>query len=237
MRFLERTTGRPLAQDRLKEVLALSDRASSLWSEISLARKTIPSPLGSKDVFSLMFPMVTLAGLSEAVGFYELIANEVKKRAALKIGDAPRENYRLIWDLFPPWHDLKLWKLFDDVGAVFVIDFYADAFSGSLADPDPFKALANKYLFNPSLQRGIGDKRAMIEQLSSDFQLDGAVFMSNRSCRYFSLGQLGLAAYIRDDLGLSVFSFEGDHMDPNRYDRENVEKQIQVFLEMLAHSK
>ncbi len=235
--FLEQTTGKLFSQDRLREVLALSDRASSLWSEISLARKTIPSPLGSKDVFSLMFPMVTLAGLPEAVAFYELIAGEVKRRVAQEIGDAPFEKYRLIWDLFPPWHDLKLWKLFDEAGAVFVIDFYADAFSGSLADPDPFKALANKYLFNPSLQRGIGDKRAMIKQLSSDFHLDGAVFMSNRSCRYFSLGQMGLATYIREHLGLSVFSFEGDHMDPNRYDRENVENKIQAFLEILAQSK
>ncbi len=237
MQFLERVSEENIDRDRLKEVLALSDRASGFWSEISLARKTIPSPLGSKDVFSLMFPMVTMAGLPEAVTFYELIAKEVKKRAALKIGDAPSENYRLIWDLFPPWHDLKLWKLFDEAGAVFVIDFYADAFSGSLDDSDPIMALANKYLFNPSLQRGIADKRDMIDQLISDFHLDGAVFMSNRSCRYFSLGQLGLAEHIRKHLDLSVFAFEGDHMDTDRYDRKNVEERILAFLEILAQAQ
>jgi benzoyl-CoA reductase/2-hydroxyglutaryl-CoA dehydratase subunit BcrC/BadD/HgdB len=235
--FIEEKAGNPISGTRLEEVMALSDQASLYWGEISESRQTIPSPLASNDVFSLMFPMVTLAGTEDAVTFFKMVAEEIRRRAA---GDAPhpgKERYRLIWDLFPPWHDMKLWKIFDEAGATFVIDFYADAFSGRLTKSDPYRSLADKYLFNPSLQRGIAAKRDLIEKVARDYHLDGAVFMSNRSCRYFSLGQLDLASHVRNELGLPVLFFEGDHMDPSHYSRESVERQVYPFLEGLSARK
>lgn len=237
IKFLEKHTGQLMGHEKLEEAIQLSDQASIFWTEISLSRMTRPSPLASRDVFSLMFPMVTLAGTPEAVTFYEDIAGEVRRRVANREHESSNERYRLIWDLFPPWHDMKLWNYFDDAGVVFVIDFYADAFSGRLNNPDPFQAINDKYLFNPSLQRGIEDKRKKIEKLVHDFHLDAAVFMSNRSCRYFSLGQFGLAAFMRDQLKLPVLSFEGDHMDPQRYLKETVVNNIKTFLELLSERK
>jgi benzoyl-CoA reductase/2-hydroxyglutaryl-CoA dehydratase subunit BcrC/BadD/HgdB len=87
------------------------------------------------------------------------------------------------------------------------------------------------------LQRGIEDKKKKIDKLVQDFHLDAAVFMSNRSCRYFSLGQFGLAAFMRDQLKLPVLSIEGDHMDPQRYVKESVVKNINTFLEVLSQRK
>jgi len=232
--FIRESTSLSISDTRLEEVMHLSDEASRHWRDISLSRRHIPSPLASKDVFSLMFPMVTLAGTQEAAAFYADVSAEIKRRLAAPQIDASGERCRLIWDLFPPWHDMGLWKLFDRAGAVFVVDFYADAFSGRLTRPDPYLSLADKYLYNPSLQRGILDKKSAITRLVREFHLDGAVFMSNRSCRYFSLGQLDLAAYIRDHLELPVLYFEGDHMDPAHYARSQIEEQIGAFLEILA---
>ncbi|MFH1350966.1 MAG: 2-hydroxyacyl-CoA dehydratase family protein [Pseudomonadota bacterium] len=234
IRFIEEKTGRQIKRDKLSEIMALSDQASLFWSEISLSRRAVPSPLGSKDVFSLMFPMVTLAGRPEAVTFYRDVSKEVKRRVALGKGEAKKENYRLIWDKFPPWHDMKLWNYFDEVGAVFVFDFYADAFSGRLKNSDPYMALVDKYLNNPTTQRGIEDLKKNVERIAKEFALDGAVFMSNRACRYFSLGQLDLSSYIRDELKLPVLIFEGDHMDPNQYSRENILEHIGTFLGLLS---
>ena len=181
--------------------------------------------------------MVTLAGKEEAVTFFKIVSEEIKRREAAKARDPEnkpiKERYRFIWDLFPPWHDMKLWKIFDDAGVVFVIDFYADAFSGRLTKSDPYLSLADKYLFNQSLQRGIVAKRDLVEKVAREYHLDGAVFMSNRACRYFSLGQLDLADYVRNELGLPVLFFEGDHMDPNHYTRGSVERLVYPFLEML----
>jgi len=235
--FIEKTTGRPVSQKKLEETIELSDQASVYWSEISESRKFVPSPLGSKDVFSLMFPMVTLAGKPEPVDFYKDLAKEVKRRVKLKVCGSDKETFRLIWDLFPPWHDMKLWNRFDEAGAVFVIDLYADAFSGRLTNPDIYFSLVEKYLNNTSLERGIEDKVNKFERLVKDFSLDGAVFMSNRSCRYFSLNQLDLMTFVRGRLELPVLFFEGDHMDPNRYHRETVLRQIEVFFEVLSQKR
>ncbi len=237
LEFIEKTTGRPVKQKKLEETLELSDQASAHWLEISESRRLVPSPLGSKDVFSLMFPMVTLAGKPEPVEFYKDLAKEIRRRVKLKVAGSDKETFRLIWDLFPPWHDMKLWNRFDDAGAVFVTDLYADAFSGRLTNPDIYLSLVEKYLNNTSLERGIEDKVNKFESLVKDFSLDGAVFMSNRSCRYFSLNQLDLMAFVRDRLELPVLFFEGDHMNPNRYDREIVLRQIEIFLEVLSQKR
>jgi benzoyl-CoA reductase/2-hydroxyglutaryl-CoA dehydratase subunit BcrC/BadD/HgdB len=179
--------------------------------------------------------MVTLAGTQEAVQFYKDVAGEVKRRVKLKMG--ANERHRLIWDLFPPWHDMKLWKEFDKEEAVFVIDFYADAFSGRLTDPDPYMSLVNKYLFNPTAQRGVAAKRKTIEKFVKEYSLDGAVFMSNRSCRYFSLGQLDIASHLRKNFNLPVLSFESDHMDEKKHDKNSAVSQIQTFLSILPNGK
>ncbi|MFC1823473.1 2-hydroxyacyl-CoA dehydratase subunit D [Thermodesulfobacteriota bacterium] len=234
--FIEERAGKSLSPDKLRETLDLSDQATLAWQTISLSRKNIPSLLASRDVFSLMHPMVNMAGRPEPVVFYEDIAGEVKRRLAHGVGDGKKEKYRLIWDLFPPWHDMKLLKMFDEAGAVFVIDLYADAFSGRLDNPDPYMALADKYLFIKSVQRGVADKRKAFERLFREYKLDGAVFMSNRSCRYMSLNQLDLATFIRDRLKKPVLFFEGDHMDPNRHPKETIAKQVQIFLELLSRT-
>ncbi len=231
--FMEEQTGCTLHADQLGNTLDYSDKAAMAWQDISLSRKNIPSLLESRDVFSLMNPMVNLAGTPEATSFYEHIAQEVRRRLASGDGKEKTEKYRLIWDLFPPWHDLKLLEMFDEAGAVFVIDLYADSFSGRLNNPDPYKALADKYLFHESIQRGVADKRRIFEHLFREYNLDGAVFMSNRSCRYESLNQLDLASYVREHLKKPALLFEGDHMDPTRYSRETIVTQIQTFLDIL----
>ena len=178
--------------------------------------------------------MVTLAGRPEAVSFYRDLAKELKRRVALGEGESKNERFRLMYDKFPPWHDMKMWNHFDEAGAVFVVDFYCDAFSGRLSNPDPNMALVKKSLYNPDLQIGIEGYRKRIENNVRDYSVDGAVFMSNKSCRYFSLGQFDLASYIRNDLGIPVLVFDGDHMDSDRHSKEMIFNQIELFLEMLS---
>ncbi len=237
VKFMEEQTGRVMNPNHLRRALDYSDKAALAWQDISLSRKNIPSLLESRDVFSLMNPMVNLAGMPEATSFYEYIAQEVRRRLAAGDGKEKKEKYRLIWDLFPPWHDLKLLEVFDEAGAVFVIDLYADSFSGPLNNPDPYMALAEKYLFHESIQRGVADKRRIFEKLFREYKLDGAVFMSNRSCRYESLNQLDLASYVREHLKKPALLFEGDHMDPNHYSRETIVTQVQTFLHILNQKK
>jgi len=102
---------------------------------------------------------------------------------------------------------MKLWKIFDEAGAVFVIDFYADAFSGRLTRKDPYCPW-RQVLVQPSLQRGISDKRDLIERVAAS-----TIWMAPSSCPIDPVGilsgQLDLASFVRNELGLPVLFFEG----------------------------
>ena len=154
---LAECTGKKFDIDRLREVVVLSDRASELWDDIDDMRAAVPSPVTQIDVFTCLFALVTLKGTREAVGFYEQLCAEVRERVDNGVGAVPNERYRLIWDLFPVYHNMRLLNYFAEFGAAFVTDLYGNAFSGRLDSSDPFNSLAERYLsfFMRSASRGI----------------------------------------------------------------------------------
>ncbi len=224
-------TGHAFDMDRLKEVVAISDRTSELWYEFSRLRGQVPTPVGAIDVFTMMFPLVTLCGKPEAVAFYEELVDEVSRRVDRGIGVVPQEKVRLMWDIFPIWYNLKLFLHFESRGAVFVTDLYADAFAGRLDATKPLESLAERYL-NDFLRSGVKTKFEIYRKRAVDYKVQGAVFHSNRCCRYFTMGQLDVAQLLRDDLNLPCLFLDADMADPRVYDDARVKARIDAFLEM-----
>jgi benzoyl-CoA reductase/2-hydroxyglutaryl-CoA dehydratase subunit BcrC/BadD/HgdB len=234
IRFLEEQTKRKLDFDHFKEIIDYSDKASELWNKISTSRKNVPSPVTTHSIFSGMFPMVTLAGKPEAVDFYRLWWSEVKEAVDNKQGGIPNEKYRLLWDIFPLWHDLKVFTRFEQAGAVFVADLYADSFSQRLDPSDPFNSLTDKYLCHLEHIEGASKRMARYRQMVEEYKINGAVFHSNRVCRYESMGQLLVQKFLKDELHLPVLMFESDHVDPTKHSKSLLDQKIDMFLEMLA---
>jgi len=232
--FIENQTKKKIAADRLEETLDLSDQSAIWWSKISNSRKSIPSPLGPRDIFTLMFPTVTLSGTKKAVEFYKIAWDEIKERVDNRVAGVPDEKYRLIWDLFPLWHNLRLFGYFEDAGGVFVADLYGDSFSARVDPKDPFNGLVPKYFRNPGLQDGVQSKVKRFKKFIEEFHIDGVVFHSNRPCRYFSMGQLDVMHTLREELDIPCLLFESDHVDPRKYSDSSVENMIESFLEVLG---
>jgi benzoyl-CoA reductase/2-hydroxyglutaryl-CoA dehydratase subunit BcrC/BadD/HgdB len=228
---ISRHTGHPFDMDRLQEVVAISDRTSELWYEFSELRGRIPTPVGAIDVFTMMFPLVTLCGKPEAIGFYEELVDEVRQRVEKGIGVVPVERVRLMWDIFPIWYNLKLFMHFESRGAVFVTDLYADAFAGRLDPSRPFESLARRYL-NDFLRSGVRTRFEIYRKRAVDYKVQGAVFHSNRCCRYFTMGQLDVARLLRQDLNLPILFLDADMADPRVYDDARLRAKIDAFLEM-----
>lgn len=234
--LMEKHTGRKLDMTKLREVISLADRASLLWDEIDDLRKAVPTPIGQIDVFTCLFPLVTLRGMPEAVAFYEQLRDEVKERVNKGIGFVPDERFRLIWDLFPIYHDMKLLNYFAEFGAAFVTDLYGNAFSGRLNPSDPFGSLAERYLsfFNRSASWG---KAEMYKKRVRDYSVDGIVFHSNRCCRFCTAYQREVGHILKEELGLPSLMFEADMVDPRGFDAVDVKDRIQSFIEMLEARK
>ncbi|MFH1625461.1 MAG: 2-hydroxyacyl-CoA dehydratase family protein [Pseudomonadota bacterium] len=230
---LEDLTQRKLDMDRFKEVLDLSDETGRLWLEIADMRKAVPTPVAPADIFTTMFPVVTLSGKEETVEYYKELRDEIKERVDRGEGAIPNERYRLIWDLFPLWYKLGLLNYMEEQGAICAIDIYALGFSGRLDSSNPFESLAYRYPGNRMMYGGVRDRIEIYKGLVKDYKIDGMVFHSNRICRYASMGQLDIKQAMLEEFGIPSMIFEGDMTDPRSYSDSQVKETIDSFLELL----
>jgi benzoyl-CoA reductase/2-hydroxyglutaryl-CoA dehydratase subunit BcrC/BadD/HgdB len=233
---MERHTGRKFDMDKLREVVALSDRTSELWDEIDEMRAAVPCPVSQIDVFTVQFPLVTLKGTRAAVEFYEPLRDEIRQRVDDGIGFLPNERFRLMWDLFPVFHNLRLLNYFAQFDATFVADMYGNAFSGRLDSSEPFGSLAERYLSFFMRSASLG-KAQIYKERARRYHVDGMVFHANRCCRCFSAEQPELGRILREELDMPSMVFEADMVDPRVYDDAQIKARIEAFMEMLEARK
>ena len=234
--YMEEHTRRKFDIDKLRQVVSYADKASEIWDEIDDFRKAIPTPISQIDVFTCLFALVTLKGTPEAVEFYKQLRDEVKERVDNGTGFITPERFRLIWDLFPIYHNMRLLNYFADLGAAFVTDLYGNAFSGRLNSNDPFNSLAERYL-SYFMRAASRHKAEIYKERARKYNVDGIVFHSNRCCRCFTAEQPDIGNILRDDLDLPGLRFEANMVDPRGYDDAQVKARIESFIEMLEVRK
>jgi benzoyl-CoA reductase/2-hydroxyglutaryl-CoA dehydratase subunit BcrC/BadD/HgdB len=231
--WLAHHTGRRLNQKKFHQALALSNEAVTLWREIRELCQARPSPLNAPDLFLTMAPIVVLRGTKDAVGFYRKLKDEVEERVARGEGAILEERHRLLWDNIAIWYRLfRLFKLFTDAGACFVVDTYTNAWSVSVDTTDPILGLARTYstvYINQSLQARAGLMSDLVER----FGVDGVVMHSNRSCKPYSLGQYEVLEQVSARTGVPGLVLEADMCDTRLYAEEPIKNRIEAFLDLL----
>jgi benzoyl-CoA reductase/2-hydroxyglutaryl-CoA dehydratase subunit BcrC/BadD/HgdB len=232
--WVTRHTGRKLNHRKFDQVLQLSNEAVTLWREIRELCQARPSPLNAPDLFLTMAPIVVLRGSKDAVTFYRKLKAEVQERVERGEGAIMEERYRLLWDNIAIWYRLfRLFSLFTDAGACFVVDTYTNAWSVSVDTGDPILGLARTYstvYINQSLQARVDLMADLVER----FGVDGMVFHSNRSCKPYSLGQYEVLEEIGRRTGVPGLILEADMCDTRLYADEPIKNRIQAFLDLLA---
>jgi benzoyl-CoA reductase/2-hydroxyglutaryl-CoA dehydratase subunit BcrC/BadD/HgdB len=150
------------------------------------------------------------------------------------MGAFAHEQLRLIWDNIPIWYDIRnLSKILSSHGAVLVADTYTSAWALDALDlTHPLDGLAKAYA-TIHLNRGLEYKIQKIVNLMKNYEADGFIMHSNRSCKPYSLGQYDLKREVTQLTGKPGLIIEADHTDSRSYAPQQVEKQIQVFLEMI----
>ena len=118
-------------------------------------------------------------------------------------------------------------------GAVLVADTYTSAWALDQMEPtEPLNALAKAYA-TIHLNRGLEYKIRKIAHLVEKYKAHGFIMHSNRSCKPYSLGQLDLKREVTRLTGKPGLMIEADHTDSRSYAPAQVEKQIQIFLEIV----
>lgn len=236
--FLERTTGRKLNMERLREVVALSDEACRLWDEIMSYRRFSPAPITASEI-GIMFVMVTRQGTKTAVEFLERVRDEVAQRAHKGMGAVEDERVRLFWDNIPLWHNMGIFNYFESSGGVFVAETYSAAWSLRLDPDDPVRSLALKSLMSYPLVScvSIDRRKEMVLKACRDYAIDGAVFHRNRSCVPISLGQEDIARALDEELGIPSVFIDADHMDSRSFSMAQFQARADAFMEIILERK
>ena len=222
--------------EKLVEIVKLSDKASKLWSETLELRKSKPCPLGGRDSASDIFPLVVMQGTKEAVKFYDELLPEVEARVRKKEGVIENERFRLLFDGIWLWHAFDLIKYFEDRGAVFVYEPYSEAWAYRMDASKPLENIGRKILHN-GLNVDIDLRIEKFLESIKDFQIDGAVLFSNRSCKSWSIPQIVTADILNKDFNVPSIMFEADMADPRQYAEAQIKNRVDAFLEVLSESQ
>ncbi|MBI2568508.1 MAG: 2-hydroxyacyl-CoA dehydratase [Candidatus Schekmanbacteria bacterium] len=232
----ERVAGRSLGFDKLKQATRYSRQACELWMKIMECGQHRPAPITAFDEFFHMAPIVEMRGEAFTVDYYAALLAELEQRKANNIGAVTVESKRLLWDNLPVWHRVRwLSEMLAERQVALVASTYTNAWGelAHLVDPErPMESAATVYL-HPILNRGTGHKLKTMRRMVDDYQADGVILHSDRSCKPYSIGQIGQRNRLADELGAPALLLEADHNDPRAFSNEQVATRLSAFLELL----
>jgi benzoyl-CoA reductase/2-hydroxyglutaryl-CoA dehydratase subunit BcrC/BadD/HgdB len=171
------------------------------------------------------------------VDFYAAMLEEVDERIRAGVGVLKNERKRLLWDNLPIWYRMRyLAEFLGQHGVVVAASTYTNAWGelNHLIDPDrPMESMARTYIY-PILNRGTGDKLATMRQMIDHYNLDGVILHSDRSCKPYSVGQMGQRDRLMKEAGVPALLLEADHNDPRAFSEAQVANRLSAFMEMLG---
>ena len=230
--IIEKLTGKPLDEEKLRETIGFAKQANDLWLEINELRKTVPCPMSVAEEATTIYPLMQLLGTREAAGFYQLLLNEVKERVKEGKGIVENEKHRLLW-LGPIInYDTSLLNYFEEFGAVLVKSDMDYIYIGDFDPENPLDSLARKYISN-FFNSIVENRIRLTKEMVRDYKIDGMVVYSHRGCRLFCGGQRAVIDAVSKEFGIPSLMIGGDLSDVRDYNRDQVRDQIDNFMDML----
>ena len=233
---MERVAGKSLTPKKLEQALINSQEAVGLWLQILERGAQRPAPISAFEEFFHLAPIVEMRGDAKAVHYYRSLLEELDERVANGVGVLKNERKRLIWDNLPIWFWVRqLSEALAEHGVALVASTYTNAW-GELApmiDPKkPLDSLARVYL-HPILNQGTGHKLEIMLRMVRQYQADGVILHSDRSCKPYSIGQVDQRDRLTREYGVPALLLEADHNDPRSFSEEQASTRLAAFLEVL----
>jgi benzoyl-CoA reductase subunit B len=247
---LERASGVKFDIDRLRQYLKESAKAEEDFVWVLESAKHRPSPIDS--YFGCVYyigPIFTaFRGTTDATEYYRLVREEIAERIALKLGpvtpdgEIHQERYRVVVEGPPNWTSFRdFWKMFYEEGAVVVASSYTKVGGvydqGFRHDPDhPLESLA-EYCLGCYTNRNLPSRIDLLEKYMNDYQADGLLINSIKSCNSFSAGQLLMLREIERRTGKPGGFIETDLVDPRYFSPANVKNRLESYFQMIEQKR
>jgi len=243
---LEAVAGKKLDMERLREMMASSGRAETDLVAVWNAAKNKPSPIDAYfgGVYYIGPIFTAFRGLPGCEEYYRTLRAEVDERVRLGLGpvtpdgEMTKEKYRLVVEGPPNWTSFReFWKMFYDEGAVVVSSTYTKVGGlyeqGFRHDPErPYESMA-EYCLGCYTNKSLPSRVTYIEKAIKEFDADGFVINSIKSCNSFSAGQLMMMREIEGRTGRPGGFIETDLVDPRYFSAANVKNRLESYFQMV----
>ena len=233
---LESVSARHFDSAKLEQIICRSKESCTLWGQVLDTMKARPAPMTIFDAFAHLVPIVSLRGLEVTVAYYRVLLDELRERVDRGVGALTEERKRLMWDNIAIWFKVReLADLFAARGFNFVTATYTNAWAetGSMIEPQsPFESMAKAYS-QVILNNNLKHRLHLMERLIRDFEVDGLVIHSARSCKPYSIGQYDLKRTLTKHLQIPSVVIEADIADSRSFSEKQVTTQLELFFEAL----
>jgi len=247
---LEKATGRPYDEDRLRAALALSARAEDDFVWVLQSARNVPSPIDAYfgGVYYIGPIFTSFRGTPEAVDYYKELRAEVEERLrsgrgpVTPDGEASEERYRVVVEGPPNWTSFReFWKMFADEGAVVVASTYTKVGglydTGFRHDPArPLETLAD-YCLGCYTNLSLPSRVDLLSAYVRDYRADGFLVHSVKSCNSFSAGQLLMLREVEGRSGRPGGFIESDLVDPRYFSAANLKNRLESYFQMLDQKR
>ncbi len=247
---LEKVSGVKFDIDRLREYLGKSAKAEDDLVYILKSSKNKPSPIDAYfgGIYYIGPIFGAFRGTDDAIDYYRFLREEVDQRIAAGLGpvtpDGPmgEEKYRLVVEGPPNYtHFRQFWKMFYDEGATVVASSYTKVGGtydyGFRHDPArPLESLA-EYCLGVYTNRSLPMRIDMLVDHIEEYEADGLVINSIKSCNSFSAGQLLIMREVEKRTGKPTIIDETDHVDPRYFSAANVKNRLESYFQMVEQKR
>lgn len=247
---LEKTSGVKFDIDRLRENMARSAKAEDDLVWVLESAKNVRSPIDAYfgGVYYIGPIFTAFRGTQDAIEYYQLLRGEIEQRLKDGLGpitpegDMGEEKYRLVVEGPPNWTSFReFWKMFYDEGAVVVASTYTKVGGvydeGFRHDPtNPLESLAD-YCLGCYTNRNMPSRVDLIEKYMNEYQADGLLINSIKSCNSFSAGQLMMMNEIEKRTGKPGAFVETDLVDPRYFSAANVKNRLESYFQMVDQKR
>jgi benzoyl-CoA reductase subunit B len=243
---LERVTGRAYDEEKLRQRLMLSAAAEDDLVAVLQAGKRRPSPIdGYFGTVYYVGPIFSaFRGTQEGVDYYRTLRAEIEERAAAGLGPVTPEGplndqkYRLVVEGPPNWtHFRDFWKMFADERAVVVASTYTKVggtydFGFRHNPADPLGTLAD-YCSGCYTNLNLPARVDMLVRYIHEYEADGFLINSVKSCNSFSAGQLMILREVEKRTGIPGAFIESDLVDPRYFSAANIKNRLESYFQMI----
>jgi len=247
---LEKATGKKYDEDRLRELLARSAQAEDDLVAVLEAGKIKPSPIDAYfgGVYYIGPIFTAFRGTQDAVEYYRELRAEVDERVRLgkgpiiPSGELAEEKYRLVVEGPPNWTSFRrFWEMFTDEGAVVVASTYTKVGGvyddGFRHDPArPLESLAD-YCLGCYTNLNLPTRVDKLAGYVKDYEADGFVINSVKSCNSFSAGQLMMLREVENRTGVPGGFIESDLVDPRYFSAANIKNRLESYFQMIEQKR